>query len=148
MQLSTPQLTLCWAKVMLLNIFIVEHKIMNESVGTVKDICFRYPEGDRKSGDDMVYVVVDFTDCTIPDHQKLIPNKPRTWVPIPMVQRRCERKCCSMKTIPLQICKSLSIHKSQGMTVGEGKQFKKVVVYLPVGRNQCPGLECHFKTLQ
>jgi hypothetical protein len=41
------------------------------------------------------------------------------------------------------ICKSLSIHKSQGMTVGHGKQFTKVVVHLPVGvgGNKCPGLE-------
>ena len=39
------------------------------------------------------------------------------------------------------ICKSLSIHKSQGMTVGEGKQFKKVVVHLPNNRRIVPGLE-------
>jgi hypothetical protein len=41
------------------------------------------------------------------------------------------------------ICKSLSIHKNQGMTVGHGKQFTKVVVHLPVGvgGNKCPGLE-------
>ncbi len=40
-------------------------------------------------------------------------------------------------------CKSLSTHKSQGMTVGHGKQFTKVVVHLPVGvgGNKCPGLE-------
>jgi hypothetical protein len=41
------------------------------------------------------------------------------------------------------ICKLLSIHKSQGMSVGHGKQFTKVVVHLPVGigGNKCPGLE-------
>ena len=41
------------------------------------------------------------------------------------------------------ICKSVSIHKSQGMTVGQRKQFTKVVVHLPVGvgGNNCPGLE-------
>ena len=41
------------------------------------------------------------------------------------------------------MCKSLSIHKSQGMPVGQGKQFTKVVVHLPVGvgGNNCPGLE-------
>ncbi len=41
------------------------------------------------------------------------------------------------------ICKSLSIHKSQGMTVGHGKQFTKVVVHLPIGvrGNKCPELE-------
>ena len=43
--------------------------------------------------------------------------------------------------MPLMICKSLSIHKSQGMTVGQGKPFTKVVVYLPPSGNKCPGLE-------
>jgi hypothetical protein len=90
----------------------------------------------------MKYVVVEFPDSTIPEHRKLIAGKPSTWVPIPLVQRRCERKCCSITALPLQICKSLSIHKSQGMTVGQGKQFKKVVVHLPTGqRNNVPGLE-------
>jgi hypothetical protein len=57
--------------------------------------------------------------------------------------QRCKKKCCSITAIPLMICKSLSIHKSQGMTVGHGKQFTKVVVNLPVrvGGNKCPGLE-------
>ncbi len=57
--------------------------------------------------------------------------------------KRCKKKCCSITAIPLMICKSLSIHKNQGMTVGHGKQFIKVVVHLPVrvGGNMCPGLE-------
>ena len=46
-----------------------------------------------------------------------------------------------MTAIPLMICKSLSMHKSQGMTVGQGEQFSKVMVYFPVGTNKCPGLE-------
>jgi hypothetical protein len=46
-----------------------------------------------------------------------------------------------MTAIPLQVCKVLSIHKSQGMTVGEGKQFQKVIVYLPINGNKCPGME-------
>jgi hypothetical protein len=66
-----------------------------------------------------------FPDSTIPDEQKLILNMSATHVPIPLVTRRCEINCCSMTAIPLQVCKALSIHKSQGMTVGEGKQFKK-----------------------
>jgi ATP-dependent exoDNAse (exonuclease V) alpha subunit len=46
-----------------------------------------------------------------------------------------------MSAIPLQVCKALSIHKSQGMTVGEGKLFKKVIVYLPNNGSKCPGQE-------
>jgi ATP-dependent exoDNAse (exonuclease V) alpha subunit len=124
------------AKVMLLDNFIVEYKLMNGSVGVVKELSFSNPEG---TPDEKMYVVVDFPDSTVPDEQKLIPDKPASYVPIPLVTRRCEKKCCSM--IPLQVCKALSIHKSQGMTEGEGKQFKKVIVHLPLNGNKCPGQE-------
>ena len=43
--------------------------------------------------------------------------------------------------MPLQVCKTLTIHKSQGMNIGEGKKFEKVVVCLPVSGNKCPELE-------
>ena len=44
--------------------------------------------------------------------------------------------------IPLRVCIAISIHKSQGMTIGPGEVFEKVVVYLPEDqREQSPGLE-------
>jgi len=54
------------AKVMLLENFIVEYKLMNGSVGVIKDLCFSNPEG---TPDDKMYVVVvvDFPDSTIPE---------------------------------------------------------------------------------
>ena len=87
--------------------------------------------------------MVDFPESSIPKDQKLIPDKPKTWIPRPLFTWQCKKKCCSINAITLMICKSLSIHKSQGMTVGRGKQFTKVVVHLPVGvgGNKCPGLE-------
>jgi hypothetical protein len=132
------------AKVMLLVNYIVKYKLMNGSVEVVKQLCFSNPEGDKKGTEDSrMYVVVDFPESTIPEHQKLIPNQPKTWIPIPLFTQRCDKKCCSITAIPLMICKSLSIHKSQGMTVGHGKQFTKLVVHLQVGvgGNKCPGLE-------
>ena len=116
---------------------------MNGSVGTVRDICYKNKEGNTPEGDDSVYVyaIVEFPDSTVPENEAMIPGRPSTWIPIPLVQRRCEKKCCSIRTLPLMICKSLSIHKSQGMTVREGKQFKKVVVHLPNNRRIVPGLE-------
>ena len=71
----------------------------------------------------------------------MIPNKPTTWVPIPLVTRRCEKNCCQITALPLQLCKALTIHKAQGMTVGEGQMFEEVVVCLPVGGTKCPGQE-------
>jgi len=115
---------------------------MNRSLEFVKILCFSLPDSDRNDSNDLQqYAVVDFPDSTIPDDWKLIPNMPRTWVPIPLMKRRCEKNCCSMEAMPLQICKLLSIHKSRGMTMGQEKPFTKVVVYLPVSGNKCPGLE-------
>ncbi len=132
------------AKVVLLVNYIVEYKLMNGSIGVVKQLCFSNPEEDKKRTDDSrMYVVVDFPESTIPEHQKLISNQPKTWIPIPLFTRQWDKKCCSITAIPLMVCKSLSIHKSQGMTVGHEKQFTKLVVHLlvGVGGNKCPGLE-------
>eukprot|EP00956_Cyclotella_meneghiniana_P036983 scaffold133488_cov39-Cyclotella_meneghiniana.AAC.2 len=75
-------------------------------------LCFNHLDSDRNNSDNLQqYVVVEFPDSMIPENQKLIPNMP-TWVPIPL-----------------------------GMTVGQGKPFTKVVVYLPPSGNKCPGLE-------
>ena len=46
--------------------------------------------------------------------------------------------------IPLRVCQSITIHKSQGMTIGENEIFTKVVLYLPdseSGGRRTPGSE-------
>ena len=58
--------------------------------------------------------------------------------------------------MPLRVCKSITIHKSQGMTIGENEIFTKVVLYLPdsvsgrktpgselVGMSRTKNLNCH-----
>ena len=83
------------AKVMLLINFIVEYKLMNGSVGTIMDICYKNKEGNAPEGDDSVYVyasIVEFPDSTVPENEAMIPGRPSTWIPIPLVQRRCEKK--------------------------------------------------------
>ena len=79
---------------MLLINFIVEYKLMNGSVGTVRDICYKNKEGNTPEGDDSVYVyaIVEFPDSTVPENEAMIPGIPSTWIPIPLVQRRCEKK--------------------------------------------------------
>jgi hypothetical protein len=32
----------------------------------------------------MMYVVVDFPESTIPEGQKMVPNQPKTLIPIPL----------------------------------------------------------------
>ena len=80
------------AKVMLLVNYIVEYKLLNGSVGVVKELCFSNPEGDKKGREDsMMYVVVDFPESTIPEGQTLIPNQPKTWIAIPLFTRQCKK---------------------------------------------------------
>ena len=82
------------AKVMLLCNFIMELKLMNGSVGVVKEIVYRSPEGPRGPNGPKThpaYVIVDFPDFVIPEEQKLLPDRPSTWIPIAPVTLRCER---------------------------------------------------------
>ena len=46
-----------------------------------------------------------------------------------------------MTTFPIRVCVALTIHKAQGMTIGEGELFNKVVIYFPNPTNKLvPGL--------
>jgi hypothetical protein len=142
------------AKVMLLKNFVVEQGLMNGAVGVVEHLCYKhrngpYPNNDELHGEDeydrnLQYAIVNFPDSTIREESKLLPNLPSTCVPVPIVEEMCEKKCCSVRALPLRCCKALSIHKCQGMTVGPGKPFKNVTVHYPTknsGAHSTPGLE-------
>ena len=132
------------AKVMLTHNYVVEEGLMNGSVGTVKGIYYSTKAGPYERGgpDGKEYVVVEFPDSKIPPEKALIENRPPTWVPVPVESHQCERECCVCRMIPLTVCVALTIHKSQGMTIGSGQMFSKVVVHLPGPRQKSqPGLE-------
>ena len=38
---------------------------------------------------------------------------------------RCEKNCFTVTSIPLRVCKSSTIHKNQGMSIGPGKPFER-----------------------
>ena len=130
--------------VMLLKNFVVEQDILNGSIGIVREIVYKDAIGPK--GDTIqfpAYEVVEFPYSKIPEDKKCFPDKPSTWIPIPVVTERCEKKCCSITTIPLRVCIAITIYKSQGMTIGEGEIFEYVVVYFPEEgrRNSAPGSE-------
>jgi hypothetical protein len=132
---------------MLLKNFVVEHKLMNGSIGHVKAICYKYPASPKHNADnDVQYVIVDFPQCTIPTGEALIPGMLPTCVPIPVVTERCKKKCCSICELPLHCCVVLSVHKSQGVTVKKDNSFEKLIVNLPTEQaRSTPGLDlwCH-----
>ena len=65
-----------------------------------------------------------------------------TYIPIIPLTIRYEKICCTFTSIPLRVCKSITIHKSQGMSVGPGNPFKSAVIYLPEkGERTYPGSE-------
>ena len=67
---------------------------------------------------------------------------PSTWIAVSVVTNRCEKNCCLVSAIPLRFCVAMKIHKAQGMTVGKGMDFEKLIVYLTVaGKRTTPGLE-------
>ena len=130
------------AKVMLLVNYVVEEDLYNGAVGTIRKLVYSDPDGPRKRGNQPAYAVVDFPKCGIPPEKAWDRQNP-TWVPIPLHTQRCEKKCCSVETLPLRIAKALTIDKSQGMTVGEGEFWELLVCMLPPAdsvRSKTPGL--------
>ena len=72
---------------------------------------------------------------------------PPTYVPIPLFEERCDRGkdsrgCCGLLTFPLIVCIAITIHKVQGMTIGKGHVFEKMIMYFPrAGSKAQPGIE-------
>jgi hypothetical protein len=96
----------------------------NNTRGGVKSIL--YPPGGFNPQDttQLPIIVVHFPGYTGPPWD---PSNP-TWVPIVPVERRCEYGCCSRRGLPLWPGKAGSIHSLQGLTVGDGKLFDRVIL--------------------
>ena len=50
----------------------------------------------------------------------MVTRPPKTWVPIPLNIGRCEKNCCSRQGYPFFPGYAVPIHKSQGLTIGQG----------------------------
>ena len=120
------------AKVMQQHNFIVEHQLMNGSVGMVMDICFPTSIGpyNPDNNDDSENVVVGFPHSTLRVHHSGN-DMPTTTVLISVTAVRCERNCCSCKDVLLRVCKAISIHKAQGATFGDNQSFSNCISHLP-----------------
>jgi hypothetical protein len=113
------------AKVMLLTNFVVEEHLLNGALGgSVIDAVHKDPEGPWKPGNQPACVVANFPKCKVPAQDAWDPANP-THVPIPTVEFCCEKKCCSMKQVPLRVCKAIAACKCQGGTAGPGQVWEK-----------------------
>jgi len=86
-------------------------------------------------------VVCDFPNVKFEPGKEWDPQNP-TYVPIPPATIRCEKGCCTSTTIPLRVCKAITTYKSQGMSVGEGQIWTKIVLVLGSLKGfNAPGME-------
>ena len=61
------------------------------------------------------------------------------WIQPPFVVKK---NCCTVTSIPLRVCRAITIRKAQGMSIGPRKPFKGVIVSLPEkGERTNPGSE-------
>ena len=78
---------------------------------------------------------LNLTECTVAGA-----TDPKL-VAIPLSTKRCEKGCCSIKTLPLRVCYALTVHKVQGMSIGAGETFEKAVIHFADGKMaNIPGL--------
>jgi hypothetical protein len=126
------------AKVMLLCNYVVEEDLKNGSVGMVVDIVYDTPGGPSDLESKLLYIVVKFPNSKVSVDDAWDHDHP-THIPVPVATLFCKAKCCSQTTVPLRICKAISIYKSQGMTVGLGKDWEYVVVGFPCPNDRCNG---------
>ncbi len=91
---------------------------MNRAIGAVVDICYKNKDGPYGNVQDQSdYVVVDFPNSIFTE--ALVPGSPTTFIPMPVHQMLCNRKCCTCSTVPLRVCVVISMHKSQETTIGD-----------------------------
>ena len=81
------------AMAMLLQNFIVEHKIMNGYVRMLKAIIYESPNGPADKNVLAKYVIVDFKQSTLSDDEPTIEGAPSTWIAVPVATKRCEKNC-------------------------------------------------------
>ena len=112
--------------------------LYNNAVGVVKEIVFP-PGKDPNNGDQPAYVAVRFESyCGPPwvsDDSKI--------VPVPMLERRCNKGCCTVLFCPLLLSYGMTAHTFQGQSAGpvdEGQPKNSVdCIVLDPGDNKFEG---------
>ena len=107
-------------------------RLVNGSIGPVIDIIYKHKNGPRQIPYQLpTCVIVDFKECTVDEEFKWRDDLPSTYIPIIPLTIRCEKRCCTVISITLRVCKDVTIHEIQEMSVGPGNSFESAVMYLP-----------------
>jgi ATP-dependent exoDNAse (exonuclease V) alpha subunit len=102
----------------------IQHGLFNGAVGTVVDIIYGR---DKTPNDSLPYVImVEFSSYTGPAFLKDYPRR----LPIVPVERRLDCFChfCKRKQMPLRLGWASTIHRCQGITVGEGEPNRYIII--------------------
>ena len=112
------------AKVMLTTNLNVQHGLFNGSMGTVVDII--YTDGNSPKDSFPTVCMIEFPRYTGPS---FLHSHPKV-VPIVPVEKRLDCNCfhCKRKQIPLRLGWGTTIHRCQGVTVGEGEANRFIVI--------------------
>ena len=102
----------------------------------VKAIIYELPNGPSDKNVLAKYFIVDFKQSTLSSDEPIIEGAPSTWISVPVVTNRCKKNCCLVSAIPLRVYIAMTIHKAQGVTVGEGMDFEKLIMYLTVAEQR------------
>ena len=130
-------------KVMLLKNSPHEYKLVNGSIGIVKKIIFENRNGPRNIPYELpACIIVEFKESNFSDENKWRTDVHKKLIPVAPITILCERKCCTVISIPLRVCKAITIHKAQGMSIGPQKAFESAIISLPEkGERTTPGSE-------
>ena len=87
-------------------------------------------------------IIVEFKESNFSEENKWRTDLHRKLIPVAPITILCERKCCTVISIPLRVCKAITIHKAQGMSIGPQKAFESAIISLPEkGERTTPGSE-------
>ena len=115
-----------------------EKGLHNNARGTIVDIV--YPARGYNANDKTIIpiLIVDFPGYL---GTRLSDVLPPTWVSISAVELRCDNGCCSRKGLPVVCAKADSIHSLQGVTIGDEKAIKRLLVHWdPKSESRWPGI--------
>ena len=73
---------------------------------------------------------VDFPAWSMPENKNLAPGMPSTFIPVPIAIFCC-KKDCGMEAFRLSVCKAITGHRSQRMTIAVDEPFEKRVLCYP-----------------